>query len=247
MLNQTISLGDFMVTLEESDPLYSVLKTFKSEDQVMPHAALEIHHDLIANQIIRYKDSQKVSPSFYKGPLLLKHSSPKGDKVLIIASDKHQYLQAKGAFLVYTEAQGILENQHNSSLVIYADHPEFMTHVQAFFNEEKSAGSLQRSIDQDAYGSFEGLIALAQREGSDLVDQVYERMSDETKEAVIHQSIFHWFLLKKLVYVQTMMNTKLLRNECQGESKQLRHLAKAHADSIPFIMFSELWRHQKSA
>lgn len=243
MLNQTITLGDYVVTLEDSSPLKLALTQLDRSLQVQPHPALTLHPELIANQIIRYKDSQKVNPSFFEGPLFIYHQ----DQVLLIASSKDHYLKAKGAFLVYTEAQGLLENKHNSSLVIHADHPDFKSIVDQFFSSEKSAGYLQRRVDKDVYTSFEELLRLAQDEGTSLMNTVYDRMTEDTKEAIIHQTILHWYLLKKLLYVQTMMNTKLLQSDCQGDMRILRNRAKHHADLIPFIMYSELWRHQKSA
>ena len=64
----------------------------------------------------------------------------------------------------------------------------------------------------------------------------------EDKEAMIYSLVVRWFLLKKVVYVQYMVNKDMLQNVHEGNIKKQRNQAKINADEIPFISYSELWR-----
>jgi hypothetical protein len=39
-----------------------------------------------------------------------------------------------------------------------------------------------------------------------------------------------------------MMNRNLLLQECEGDVRRQRHLAKLNSDHIQFLMYSEMWR-----
>ena len=64
----------------------------------------------------------------------------------------------------------------------------------------------------------------------------------QDKEACIYSLVVRWFLLKKVVYVQYMVNKDMLQNVHEGNIKKQRNQAKINADEIPFISYSELWR-----
>lgn len=59
---------------------------------------------------------------------------------------------------------------------------------------------------------------------------------------MIYSLVVRWFLLKKVVYVQYMVNKDMLQNVHEGNIKKQRNQAKINADEIPFISYSELWR-----
>ena len=57
--------------------------------------------------------------------------------------------------------------------------------------------------------------------------------------------VTHWFLLKKVLYVQYMVNKNLLNTLHDGEIKKQRAQAKKNADEVVFISYCDLWRTAK--
>ena len=50
------------------------------------------------------------------------------------------------------------------------------------------------------------------------------------------------FLLKKVLYVQYMVNKNILNSVHEGNVKKQRNQAKLNADDILFMSYSEMWR-----
>ena len=59
--------------------------------------------------------------------------------------------------------------------------------------------------------------------------------------------MIHWFLLKKVLYVQYMVNKSILNTVHEGNVKKQRNQAKLNADEISFLSYSEMWRMQAPA
>lgn len=205
--------------------------------------ALVIHHDLISNQIIRYKDIQKIAASDCVVPILVKATNLKGEAIaMVLTPTESDSLFAKGLYLVLTEPKGVLEALKNHTIATSIDHPDLLKAFEDLQNGDHSAGAIQRRLDQSSFKSYEELIELAQTRALGLKAWVEERLKSEEKAKAISQVILEWFLLKKLVYVHTMMNRTLLSTVCQNDQHLQRHHAKKQADAIQFVMFSQLWR-----
>ena len=65
-------------------------------------------------------------------------------------------------------------------------------------------------------------------------------MSEKTEQ--IRQYVIQWFLLKKVLYVQYMVNKNILNSVHEGNVKRQRNQAKLNADEVAFLSFSEMWR-----
>ena len=64
----------------------------------------------------------------------------------------------------------------------------------------------------------------------------------EDKTDAIYQMVVKWFLLKKVLYVQYMVNKDILNRVHEGNVKKQRNQAKLNSEEIKFMSFSELWR-----
>ncbi|MBR2793962.1 MAG: hypothetical protein IKE16_04875, partial [Solobacterium sp.] len=53
--------------------------------------------------------------------------------------------------------------------------------------------------------------------------------------------VSRWFLLKKVVYVQYMVNRKILSEIHENDIKKQRNQAKLNADAVEFISYRNLW------
>ena len=74
-------------------------------------------------------------------------------------------------------------------------------------------------------------------------DEAFDKLKDvEDKYEMIREYIVKWFLLKKVLYVQYMLNKDFLTNVHEGNVRKQRNQAKINADEIAFISYSSLWR-----
>ena len=74
-------------------------------------------------------------------------------------------------------------------------------------------------------------------------DEAFDKLKDvEDKYEMIREYIVKWFLLKKVLYVQYMLNKDFLQNVHEGNVRKQRNQAKINADEIAFISYSSLWR-----
>ena len=107
----------------------------------------------------------------------------------------------------------------------------------------EKAGALQRTLDKKFFTNYEELkviaLAAAEEEKQNAIDTL-PALEDRTQQ--IYQYVVHWFLLKKVLYVQYMVNKIILKTEHDGNVKKQRNQAKINADSVVFLSYSEMWR-----
>ena len=53
--------------------------------------------------------------------------------------------------------------------------------------------------------------------------------------------VSRWFLLKKVVYVQYMVNRQILAEQHENDIRKQRNQAKMNADAVEFISYRNLW------
>jgi len=75
--------------------------------------------------------------------------------------------------------------------------------------------------------------------------EILPELSDRT--STIYQYVVNWFLLKKVLYVQYMVNKNFLNTVHEGNVRRQRNQAKLHADDIQIVSYSEMWRMQKGS
>lgn len=228
--------------MKEGHPILEKLKSMGASIEFeVPFA---IHHELISNQIIRYKDIQKIPTQDLKVPLLVRSFNQAKEPIaMVLTLSEDEYIIAKGLYLVLSEPKGELEALKNSTIAAHLEHPGLIEAFTALQAHQVSAGSIQRSLDKAMFKNYEDLIEKASLKAASLQVYVEEKAKTEDKAQAISEVILKWFLLKKLVYVHTMMNRNLLTQVCQNDLHLQRHYAKKNADSIQFVMYSQLWRN----
>lgn len=241
-------LEDYLETLEEGNLKTSLAHLFEEEQnlRIIVDLSFGVNKDVISNQIIRYKDASKLPAGFLKAPYIV-YGKAAGDAemgILLIDGDKSDYPLAKGLYYCLTEQTGLLENARNELVAVNTDQPEVVGNIgKKLLAQTQRVGALQREVDRHYYNSFAALNDLVLAKAEDLKIKTVEACKETAERSdLIYGAISKWYLLKKTVYVQYMTNKDLLEKDNEGNIKKQRHNAKLHADQVPFMAFSELWR-----
>ena len=240
-------LEDYLEVGEELDP--SLREAFtnicKQDSNVRVIVGLKsvINRDAISNQIIRYKDVFKLNGRVLNFPYILYAARDEQEKALLVVPySRYGYIYAKGFYYCMTEPGGIMVDNKNDIVAICTDKSEKIVNV---FNElfTRKAGALQRAVDREFFTGYEDLKRDAVAASYDLKDDAVRTLSViEDKTLTIYRYIIQWFLMKKVLYVQYMVNKDILNSVHEGNIKKQRNQAKLNADEISFLSFSEMWR-----
>jgi hypothetical protein len=241
-------LEDFVFDLDEEHPQKLIFSQIFEEQpnlKIIVNYRFRINKEVIANQIIRYKDAFKIPKRALICPYIIYGKTVRDrDVALIMFGDSFEdYLYAKGAYYSLTDQDSIFSDNRNDVLTLSLS-PEYLSVelVNKMFLEEKSIGALQRELDAKLFKSNQELAAATQKMSNELKEYVMTTIPETTnKQELIYQAILKWFLLKKMIYVQTMVDKILLR-ELDNDIKKLRQRAKENADSLIFVPLSEMWR-----
>lgn len=204
----------------------------------------EISKDAVSNQIIRYKDIFKLSSRPLVTPYIIyaEHEDGESRALLILPYSKANYLYGKGMYYCLTEPGSEFTEVKNEIVSIVSESSEEIARVFSEMFVEK-AGAIQRTLDKKFFANYEELKATAlnaAEEEKKNAAEVLPALEDRTYQ--IYQYVVHWFLLKKVLYVQYMVNKTILKTEHDGNIKKQRNQAKVNADSVAFLSYSEMWR-----
>ncbi|AYV33872.1 hypothetical protein PT160_01655 [Erysipelothrix rhusiopathiae] len=211
--------------------------------RVMENVRIHINKDLVANKIIRYKDVHKIPKGYIKAPLILYSEGQEREFALILVD--RNYLEAKGIYYCLTEQGGILGAFRHNVLVLPIEETEIILELLKILPSDRpTIASLQREQDRRHYRDTEMLIETAIAKGQENITYINQSLRDDPQGRAdrIHQTIASWYLLKKMLYVQYMMDKDTLLKINNGDIKLHRQKAKEHCNKIEFIPFSELWR-----
>lgn len=241
-------LEDYVREMEQDSHLREVFNVMATEDpsiRIIVDYRYSINREVIANQIIRYKDAFKVPKRSWICPYFV-YGKTRGDlefAVVITNNREEDYLLAKGIYYSLTEQDAIFSNYRNNLVAMSSDDHELTTErMLQLIHQERTIGALQRELDNLHFRTNDELVEKAQSNAKIIKDKAVEAMVDATnKQAIIYGTITSWFLLKKMLYVQTMMDKDLLY-QLDSDIKKLRHQAKLNVDSLLFIPLSEMWR-----
>jgi|LAHS01.1.fsa_nt_gb hypothetical protein len=204
----------------------------------------EISRDAVSNQIIRYKDVFKLNTRPLITPYIIyvEHEDGEGRALMVMPYSKANYLYGKGMYYCLTEPGSEFAEAKNELVSVASENSEEIARTFSRMFTEK-AGALQRTLDKKFFTNYNELksIALeaAQAEKNEAVE-VLPTLEDRTQK--IYSYVVHWFLLKKVLYVQYMVNKIILKTEHDGNIKAQRNQAKLNADSVVFLSYSEMWR-----
>lgn len=239
-------LEDYLETIEES-PLREKLKALEAlnpDFRIMVGYRFNIQAEAVSNQIIRYKDITKLPAHPFSLPLFVYGNDVNEEAVGFILStpENNSYAILKGLYYAITENKALLEPLRNNVVVSHLSDDELKVLTQLYKRELKG-GAAQRLIDAMHYKDLDDLKAQIKAEAEAIQVKIREDFQEHKHRApLIYKAVTSWFLMKKVLYVQTMMNRHLLEKECGGDVKKQRHQAKLNADSVTFIAYSELWR-----
>lgn len=238
-------LEDYLETLEEGAPKDTLKKIHElnPDFRVIVNYRFNIQADAVTNQIIRYKDITKLPSHPFVLPMLVYGNDAQNEALGFILDEEGQsYTLLKGLYYAITEA-GALLDQLKNNIVVAILTEDTLPVLTELFNRKLRCGAAQRQIDAKYFSSLDDLKAKITAEAAALQEAVKAEIVDHKHKApVIYNAVTSWFLMKKVLYVQTMMNRQLLEKECEGDVKKQRHQAKLNADAVTFLAYSEMWR-----
>ena len=244
-------LEDYLTTIENQSEdqrtmfFQSLLK--KDEDlRICVDLKLNINRSAIANQIIRYKDAFKLPKGTICCPYIIYGTFGNEQKAIILTwGERASYIIAKALYFVISEPDNEYEGSRNEMIACYAQANQTEiaeTAMDRFFWNNEKAGIVQRSLDAQIYSNYQEMYETALQLANYQIEHKDSLLAEsEDSEETVNQMIAAWFLLKKFVYVQYMMDKKHLR-EHEDDVRKQRRYAKEKCDSIGFISYSELWK-----
>ena len=162
--------------------------------------------------------------------------------LLICDEPQYSYLYAKGLFYCLSEPESEFASCKNDIVAIGNDSEiDLVDLLHTMFDEK--CGLLQRKLDHkffQGYGNLKNDALLAANQLRLEAPLILEDLYDRKQKICFY--VTHWFLLKKVLYVQYMVNKNLLNAHHGGDIRQQRAQAKKNADEIVFIPYSDLWR-----
>lgn len=231
--------------LEESlRPAFEAILKEEPDAKIITNLKHEISRDAVSNQIIRYKDVFKLNNRPLVTPYIIyaEHEDGQGRALLILPYSKANYLYGKGMYYCLTEPGSEFSEVKNELVSTASENSEETARTFHDMFVEK-AGALQRTLDKKFFSNYEDLkqiaLAAAEDEKKEAME-VLPTLEDRTQK--IYQYVVEWFLLKKVLYVQYMVNKIILKTEHDGNVKKQRNQAKINADSVVFLSYSEMWR-----
>ncbi len=243
---------DYLLVLEEQEgneefkEFLNDLVEKEPSIKICVNLGLDINPKVVTNRIIRYKDAFKLPKGKLVFPYLIYGQNTTGEEraMILVEGGKDAYLKAKGLYYCLTEPMGMVENARNEIIAFAAENYDQASEVfQELFLRNVKTGIIQRKLDRDYFKNYDELKEYCLSYANELKDQVREAVAaSENKDAQIYEHIIRWFLIKKVLYVQYMMNKQILAERHNGDIKEQRGMAKKNADEIPFVSFSEMWK-----
>lgn len=249
-------LEDYLAYLELNNQTkdYDLLQTIFNYDsslKIITDLHLNINQKAIANQIIRYRDCLKLPPHSICIPYIIyKEDNGKQRACIINFGNQEAYILAKAYYYIISEPDNEFEGTRNEIMTTcfnLTNQEEIIKQIDNFFNNNIKAGNVQRELDNLFFNSYQEMYDLALALAQQRIDNINDYLinPDDVKDN-IYKCISYWFLLKKFIYVQYMMDKSTINTIHEGSSKKQRSKAKELADHINYLAFFELWdRHSK--
>ena len=235
-------LEDYLTVIAESDSnygLFSDLLEIDSDAKICVDYAANISNTSVSNTIIRYKDINNLEGKPLHVPFIIYSNKNNRERALLLADE---YVVSKGYYYSVTESGAEFEDCKNDILAIGLNDRELAKNAFSKIFDTK-VGYLQRDIDRDIFENYDQMYEQAKKLSDANSADIFERLNAaEDKEALIRKTVCTWFVLKKYVYVQYMVDKRILNDIHEGNPKAQRNQAKINADSIRYISIPELRR-----
>ena len=222
---------------------FTQIQADEPDTKICVNLRSEINNDAISNQIIRYKDVFKLQGKPLIYPYILYISKDGQDRALLaVPYSEYGFIKAKGLYYCMTEPGGEFIDCKNEIVAISTNKPEAITRTFAGLFTQR-AGALQRGIDGKSFRGYDELKAAAVSAAEALKTEAPAALASlEDRTEQIYEYVVNWFLMKKVLYVQYMVNKNILNSVHEGNVKKQRNQAKLNADEITFMSYSEMWR-----
>ena len=212
------------------------------ETQIICDLADSVKLDAISNRIIHYRDISKLTGNPIVYPYILYATDGNVDRaMLVLPYEENGYLYARGYYYCMSEAGGEFYDARNEILEICTDSSE---EIVSSWNRLKDgkAGMVQRQLDRNHYKDFEELKAQAYKASELLKEEASATLKDLTdRRDLIRRYVVRWFLLKKLLYVQYMVNKSIRAEVHEGDIHKQRNQARLNADEVPILSYRQMW------
>lgn len=240
-------LEDYL-NVNEGDPNKELLESLLEVDdslKIIVGFEMDIKSDVITNRIIRYKDAFKNAEKALHYDYVVYGKNQNGEErgVIITGNSINNYIFGKGLYYCMSEPESIFDAARNE--LVSCSLEETKETVEAIFKNNVKTGAVQRKLDQKRFANYDELYTIALAYANELRDtakSVLDGKTNEEKMIEIKKMIVQWFIIKKVVYVQYMMNKSLLSAKHNNNIKEQRSVAKQNADSIPYYCFKDLWK-----
>ena len=198
---------------------------------------------LMEGEFIRYKDIFKLEGKALTFPYLLYLTKENAERALLVVPyTDYGFMIAKGLYYCMTEPGSEYIDCKNEIVAVCSNDAASIAKVFSDMFVQR-AGSLQRNLDSRYYRNYDELKEAALKASEALKAEalnVLGTMTEKTER--IRQYVIDWFLLKKVLYVQYMVNKNILNTVHEGNVKKQRNQAKVNADEVTFLSYSEMWR-----
>ena len=235
-------LEDYLSYLEDGALKDAFLALFEVDKdlRIIVGMRIGVNKDSISNSIIRYKDIFKLGDNALNIPYIVYSRHEEKEKALLLSEE--EYVYAKAYYYALTEPNSRFVDCKNDCVALDMSDKNRIVDTYKLLDEKK-AGYVQRGLDKKYFenylASYEHSLKLAE----DIKENIYEKIElAEDKEKYINSCVERWFLIKKFVYVQFMIDKDALKNNFGSNIKLQRNKAKENADSIRFVSISEMWK-----
>ena len=241
-------LEDYLAVHGDNTPhreLFEQILAINESMKVIVGLRLDIKSDVITNRIIRYKDAFKNAEKaiYYEFVLYGKNVNDEDRAIIACDDTKEGYIYGKGLYYCMSEPNSIFDMARNE--LISCNYSELVEATKSLFTTDFKTGAIQRKLDQKQYANYDELFTICMNYANSLKENVKAKLDgkrDQEKVDAMKEIIIQWFLIKKVAYVQYMMNKSILMAVHNNDIKEQRTVAKENADKIPFYSFSEMWR-----
>jgi hypothetical protein len=237
---------EFLDTMpEENEMLRGALERMLETEQdiwIICDLSITVSRTAVSNRIIYYRDIFKMKEEAMKVPYLIyRHTEERDYALLIVMNEPSSYLYARGYYYCMSEPGGEYYDCRNDIVEIAPETEDDIVSVWESMKKEKS-GVIQRRLDRKNFASYDELFREALETADALKAEAEEKLKGvQQRDALIRHYVSRWFLLKKVVYVQYMVNRQILSSVHDGDSRMQRNMAKQNADAVVFISFRNLW------
>lgn len=235
--------------LIENDADYDVLKKIFEVDndfKIIKDLKLAINNNAVSNKIIRYKDIEKVG----KYPIKIKYLlyTTKNDKAKALILDDH-FILTKAKHYVLTEKPGEFYDHRKDILVCSLENKieDIERLAQSLFNNNSFL--VQREIERYFYESYDQSLEIVLKLNQELEKETLEKVATNKKHRalIIKEAVAKWFLLKKFVFVQYMIDRRILAEIHNQDIQKQRSQARRNTEKIRFVPYCELWKITKTS